>query len=101
MMVLPDAIPSTRCYVGCEPDEYIKLINRMSSAGMLSFTTKPKVVNGLFGVAKPDGDIRLILDARPANSVFITPSAVKLPYCFLKFAHQQITTTVCSQDGSG
>ena len=79
MMLLPDTTPSTRCYIGCDYDEYIQLINRMSTAGMISFTNKPKVVNGLFGVAKPDGDIRLILDARPANSIFVTPPSVKLP----------------------
>ena len=75
-MLVPDTVPSTRCFIGCDQHEYIELINRMAAAGMLSFTAQPKVVNG---VAKPDGDIRLILDARPANSVFVKPPPVRLP----------------------
>jgi hypothetical protein len=78
-MLVPDVVPSTRCFIGCDQHEYVQLIKRMAATGMLSFTTQPKVVNGLFGVAKPDGDIRLILDARPANSVFVSPPPIRLP----------------------
>jgi hypothetical protein len=64
----------------CPPAEYLRLILRMKDAGMLHFTTKPAVVNGLFGVPKDDGSsIRLIIDARPANAVFIDPPPVSLP----------------------
>lgn len=59
--------------------EYIKLLGRMLKAGMISFTTSPLVVNGLFGTKKPDGSIRLIIDGRPANQVFIDPPHVDLP----------------------
>jgi hypothetical protein len=60
-------------------DEYVKLIRRMAALGMVEFTTTPKVVNGVFGVPKDGGAIRLIIDARPANSLFVEPKPVKLP----------------------
>ncbi len=47
---------------------------------MIAFTTKPKAVNGLFGVDKDNGAaIRLIVDARPVNSMFIPSPHVVLP----------------------
>jgi hypothetical protein len=51
----------------------------MKDLGMVDFTTKPAVVNGVFGVPKGDDAIRLIIDARPANLVFIDPPKVDLP----------------------
>jgi hypothetical protein len=58
--------------------EYVALISRMTQLGMLSMTTTPACVNGLFGVPKGD-KIRLILDARPANCYFVRPPRVRLP----------------------
>jgi hypothetical protein len=58
--------------------EYTALVARMHSLGMLSMTTAPMCVNGLFGVPKGD-KIRLILDARPANCYFVRPPHVTLP----------------------
>ena len=58
--------------------EYVALISRMARLGMLSMTTTPVCINGLFGVPKGD-KIRLILDARPANCYFVRPPRVKLP----------------------
>jgi hypothetical protein len=47
---------------------------------MISFTDSPLVVNGLFGVDKDNGEsIRLIIDARPVNSMFIPSPPVSLP----------------------
>jgi len=46
---------------------------------MLDFRTDPVVVNGIFCVDKPDGSLRLIVDARPANSLFEEPEKVELP----------------------
>ena len=64
----------------CDRNEYIKLIRRMMDRGMISFTQSPMVVNGLFGVDKDGGaSIRLIVDARPVNSMFIPSPAVNLP----------------------
>jgi hypothetical protein len=60
--------------------EYVALVKRMHSAGMLAFTVRPKAVNGIFGVPKDGGSsIRLIIDARPANALFKTPPKVQLP----------------------
>lgn len=59
--------------------EYMLLIERMKSIGMIDFTSTPKCVNGLFGTSKPDGSIRLILDARPANCYFVDCPQVVLP----------------------
>jgi hypothetical protein len=59
--------------------EYIKLLQRMAAVGMLTYTTTPKVVVGLFGVEKDDGMIRLIVDGRPTNAVFESPPHVDLP----------------------
>jgi hypothetical protein len=59
--------------------EYIRLLQRMRTSGMLKFTTTPKVVNGLFATPKSDGKLRLIIDARAANNVFADPPDVELP----------------------
>lgn len=76
---LPSAQPP-RARVFASHDEYVALVRRMVTAGMLDFTTTPAVVNGLFGVPKgDDGSIRLIVDARPANDLFTGPAPVQLP----------------------
>ena len=59
--------------------EYVKLIQRMHSLGMIRFTDSPKAVNGVFAVAKDDGQDRLIIDAQPANRCFINSPHVSLP----------------------
>lgn len=60
--------------------EYARLVRRMLSLNLVSFTRSPRVVNGAFCVPKADSDdLRLIVDARPANSLFITPPSVRLP----------------------
>lgn len=59
--------------------EYVKLLLRMSGVGMISVTSEPIVVNGLFGTPKGDGTIRLIVDGRPANEVFCDPPHIELP----------------------
>ncbi len=68
-----------RARVFAQHDEYIKLIHRMIAAGMVEFTTTPLVINGLFGVTKDDGMIRLIVDGRPSCAVFSDPPHVQLP----------------------
>ena len=72
------ALPS-RARAYADHDEYIKLLRRMDACGMLTWTTTPVVVVGLFGVAKTDGDTRLILDGRAANEIFTPPPHVALP----------------------
>jgi hypothetical protein len=60
-------------------NEYIRLLQRMRDLNMIAFTTTPKAVNGLFGVPKDGTDIRLIIDATPANRFFIPCPPVSLP----------------------
>ncbi len=68
-----------RVMVCASHEEYLALIRRMVDLGMVEFTTAPKVVNGVFGVPKDGNSIRLIIDARPANAVFVEPPKVQLP----------------------
>ena len=65
--------------VFAEHSEYVKLVRRLVAHSMVQFTTSPQVINGLFGVDKPDGSIRLIVDGRPANETFVEPPHVELP----------------------
>lgn len=66
------------CVVG-ERQEYISLLKRLHSLSMISFTPHPKCVNGLFTVEKDSVKLRLIIDARWANQLFIEPPSVQLP----------------------
>jgi hypothetical protein len=59
-----------RPYFGAEPKEYIKVVRRLSDLDMVTFRPAVKVVNGMFAVAKGENSQRLILDCRPANSLF-------------------------------
>ena len=60
-------------------DEYVSLVRRMRVLGMVTFTTTPAVVNGVFGVSKDADTDRLIIDARPVNAVMVDPPKVALP----------------------
>ena len=59
--------------------EYVRLIARMHSEGMLAFTDSPKAVNGIFAVRKDETHDRIIIDAQPANRLFVDPAHVQLP----------------------
>jgi len=59
--------------------QYVRLIARMSAVGMLGWTDSPKAVNGVFTVGKDDASDRLIIDAQPANRLFIDYPHVELP----------------------
>jgi hypothetical protein len=59
--------------------EYQRLIRRMYDLGMVSFDSSPKCINGVFAVKKEESSQRLIIDARPANALFIRPPGVRLP----------------------
>lgn len=59
--------------------EYIKLVARLHAQRMISFTSSPKSVNGVFTVGKDDDHDRLIIDAQPANRLFIDPPHIGLP----------------------
>lgn len=73
-----EVVKTKRAVLCASKDEYVKLIRRMNDLGMVEFTTQPAVVNGVFGVVKDVDSIRLIIDARPANAVFVDPPHVEL-----------------------
>ena len=58
--------------------EYVELIGRMHALGMVAFTTTPRCINGVFAVEKDTDSDRLIIDARPANRLFIDSPTVHL-----------------------
>lgn len=62
----------------CEHSEYLKLLHRMKTAGMLRWTTHATVVSGLFMV-KQGTKKRLIIDQRPLNAMLEEPEHVELP----------------------
>jgi len=76
----PDAPP---VHAGAVPirdrEQYERLIVRMRAAGMVTFTTSPKVVNGVFTVPKDVDKQRLIIDARRANALFVDAPHTDLP----------------------
>lgn len=75
--------PSAHC---ASRSEYVSLIRRLLSLRMVCLRRRVVVVNGVFAVAKDDDKLRLIIDARPANALFVDPPAVQLPTPDL-FAH--------------
>lgn len=83
-VVLPRPRPSAKrdrapSVFAASRGDYIALLRRMLAANMLWATTSPKAVNGLFGVPKPDGSIRVIIAAVPANRYFDDPPNPDLP----------------------
>jgi len=58
--------------------QYVALIGRMRAAGMIDFTDTPLAVNGVFAVHKDADADRLIIDARPANRLFVDSPHVEL-----------------------
>gem|GEM_PF-4462442 len=69
--------PTPRVFASHE--EYVKLLRRMVASNMLTWTTDPKCINGLFAVAKDDGSQRLVVDGRPSCNVFVDSPPVVLP----------------------
>ena len=69
--VRPSALCASRA-------DYIALIQRLHQLGMVVFKSSVKVVNGVFAVIKDDDSDRLIIDARPSNSVFDDPPPASL-----------------------
>lgn len=63
---------------GCRA-EYVRLVGRLLQRGMISFTSSPRAVNGVFTVGKDVESDRLIIDARPANRLFVDCPPVELP----------------------
>ena len=60
------------------PRAYAKLVKRMHNNGMIDYTTTCYCELGVFFVWKKNGKIRLILDCRRANILFLEPPGVDL-----------------------
>jgi hypothetical protein len=72
-------LPRTRLMVKGR-SHYVRLVQRMLVSEIVDIVTQqPKVTNGLFAVAKPDGTQRLIVNAQPANQHFWDPPSPGLP----------------------
>lgn len=79
VMALNITAPLKPARVAGSRTEYVKLIGRMMEQRMLAFTATPKAVNGVFAVGKDAESDRLIIDAQPANRLFIDSPHVSLP----------------------
>ncbi len=73
----PTRAPRTRL-CGAQ-SEWSKLVLRLRDRKMVTFTTAPKVVCGVFCVPKDADKDRFIIDARPTNVALADPASVKLP----------------------
>ena len=78
-LLLDAARPLRRPRIAGSRAEYVQLVRRMHSVGMLSFTSAPLAVNGVFTVAKDADADRLIIDAQPCNRLFVESPHVSLP----------------------
>src|ERR1700687_2703697 len=81
LLVQPPAVQlvQRRAFM-CEQSEYVALLKRMLQRDMIAFTDSPLAVNGMFAVDKDGGEsLRLIIDARRANSMFVPSPPVSLP----------------------
>ena len=79
VLILNTAAPLRAPRIAGSRTEYVRLVRRMCDAGLLQFTARPKAVNGVFTVAKDADTDRLIIDAQPANRLFIDSPHVNLP----------------------
>jgi hypothetical protein len=65
---------------GVSSTEYLRLLKRLRGLDMIEFSSAtPLCVNSIFGVKKDADRIRLIIDARSANEMFVEPAKVELP----------------------
>jgi len=64
---------------GTSQEDWTRLVVRMKQLNMLTFTVNPVVVNGVFVVPKDISSDRLIINAKPLNSLCVRPPRVDLP----------------------
>jgi hypothetical protein len=79
LLTLNAALPLKKPRVAGSRVQYVKLLGRLLAQGMIKFTAYPKAVNGIFAVEKDADSDRLIIDAQPANRLFIDSPHVELP----------------------
>jgi integrase len=79
LLLPPDQIAKARkAMLVSSNDDYAELIVRLSDLGMVEFRLTPKAFNGVFGLPKPNGSQRFLVDARPANSMFVEPPPMSM-----------------------
>ena len=67
-------------FMGVASGKYKDLIKKLVLNGLVALQDRPpKIVNGVFAVPKDTSKHRLIIDARPANSLLVDPPETKLP----------------------
>lgn len=60
--------------------ELVATVRRLLQLGMVTLIDRPRCVNGLFAVPKAGSQqLRLIIDGRPANALFLPPANPQLP----------------------
>ena len=74
-----EQLPARAAVMVRSSTDYVDIVRRLHSLSMVSFTTNPKIVNGLFGTPKADGLLRFLFDGRPANAAFVPSPHVSLP----------------------
>ena len=79
VLILNSAAPLRSPRIAGSRAEYVRLIGRMLEAKIIEFTNCPRAVNGVFTVAKDAAADRLIIDAQPANRLFVDSPHVALP----------------------
>ena len=76
----PRVIPKVRLLPQNTPQsEWEGLVKRLHSRGMVTFTSEPAAVNGVFVVPKEGEKLRLIINAVPFNALCVPPPHVDLP----------------------
>ena len=70
--------PAQRAFLVQSNNDYIRIIRRLHELTMVTFTTTPKVINGVFATPKTNGQ-RFVVDGRRVNSVFAPSPKVELP----------------------
>jgi len=78
VFVLDQTRPLRKPRVAGSRPEYIALVRRMVDLKMLEFTSAPRAVNGVFAVGKDEDNDRIIIDAQPANRLFVDSPHVAL-----------------------
>lgn len=74
-ILLPQPAESPRPFVFVARGQYPALLKLLLQRKMICFIRSPKAINGLFGVAKPDGKQRLVVDGRPMSACFRRPQS--------------------------
>ena len=74
-----EELTECKLVMGVQQGEWCGVLHNMYNARMCVFQDQePKCINGCFGVTKPDGKVRLIIDLRRGNLYFKGTTELKL-----------------------